>query len=94
MQTIFKIFLVIVSLFVPALLIFLLVLNHFLLFGSGAGSEEQYEKYENIYIAIYTILGLLHIVLLLKMLKQDRLIIKIMVTAILLGSYVYSFVRL
>ncbi|MFP9113689.1 hypothetical protein ACLI1A_07085 [Flavobacterium sp. RHBU_3] len=59
MQTIFKIFLVIVSLFVPALLVFLLVLNHFLLFGSGAGSEGQYEKYVNIYIAIYTILGII-----------------------------------
>jgi hypothetical protein len=91
MQTIYKIFIVIVSLFVPLFLVFLLTLNHFLLFGSGAVSEGQYEKYESVYIAIYTMLGLLHVSLIVKILKHDRSFIKIAAIAIYL---VAMFIRL
>jgi flagellar basal body-associated protein FliL len=89
MQTLFKIFIVIVSLFVPVFLIILAIFVQFFMFGEGSGSGDAYAKYENIYLVVYIVLALLHGWLLLNLFKDKPVALKAAVIIAVAIAYIF-----
>jgi hypothetical protein len=90
MQTFFKIFIIIVSLFIPLFLIFACIMLQWLIFGEGSGAAEATEKYNNMFITAYGVLAIGHGSLLYKLFRNDAVWVRVASLIIVGAAYVLT----
>lgn len=90
MQITLKIFIIIISLFIPLFLIFACIILEWFIFGEGSGAAEASEKYNNMFITVYLALAVVHGWLLYKLFRNDAVWVRVASLVIVGIAYVLT----